>query len=103
MKAMNAILIETTDIIEYKNFYFAEVSKVVFGNKLFGYKYSDKSIKEEWFTIFFDSKFECDFEIPEGAHFGEDCIYCHDINEVNILCSLISKMSFSKEFPAINL
>ena len=43
---MNAILIETTDIVEYKNFYFADVSKVSFNNKLFGYKYSDKICKK---------------------------------------------------------
>lgn len=99
---MNAILIETTDILEYKNLYFADVSKVVFNGKLFGYKYSDKYAKKEWFTIFFDSIFECGFALPENCHFGEDCIYCHDINEVNILCSLISKMEISKDFPIIN-
>ena len=99
---MNAILIETTDIVEYKNFYFADVSKVVFNGKLFGYKYSDKSAKKEWFTIFFDSNFECGFELPEGAHFGEDCIYCHSFEVANTLCCLISNMCFSKDFPIIN-
>jgi hypothetical protein len=92
---MNAILIETTDILEYKNLYFADVSKVVFNGKLFGYKYSDKPAKEEWFTIFFDSNFECCFELPEGALFGEDCIYCHSIEVVNTLCWLISDMFVS--------
>ena len=102
MKAMNAILIKTNDFVEYKNFYFAEINKVVFNNQLFGYKYSDKYGKKEWFTLFFDSKFECDFALPEGAHFGEDCIYCHSFEVANTLCRLISDMSFSKDFTTIN-
>ena len=102
MKTMNAILIKTTDIVEYKNFYFAEVWKVVYNNQLFGYYYIDSSNGKNWYVLFYNMKLEQNINLPENCHFGEDCIYCHDINEVNILCSLISKMSFSKKFPSIN-
>ena len=99
---MEVKIIPTNEVYEYKNFYFADISKVVFNDQLFGYKYSDHSENKEWFTIFFDSRLECGFELPEGSHFGEDCIYCHSIEVANTLCGLISKMSFSKEFPDIN-
>ena len=47
-------------------------------------------------------KLEKEINLSENSHFGEDCIYCHDINEVNQLCEIISKMDLSNEFPGIN-
>ena len=99
---MEVNLIKTENIVEYRNFYFAEVSKIEYNNKLFGYFYSDKSNKKEWFVLFYDMKLENEINLPENSHFGEDCIYCHDINEVNQLCEIISKMDLSNEFPGIN-
>lgn len=99
---MEVNLFKTEDIVEYRNFYFAEVSKIEYNGKLFGYFYSDKSNKKEWFVLFYDMKLENEINLPENSHFGEDCIYCHDINEVNQLCEIISKMVLSNEFPGIN-
>lgn len=98
---MKASIIKTDGIIEYKNFYFAEVSKVLYNNQLFGYYYIDSSNGKNWYVLFYNMKLEQNINLPENCHFGEDCIYCHDINDVNTLCSLISKMEISKDFPLI--
>ena len=104
---MSANLIKTDEILEYRNFYFAEVSKIEYNGKHFGYYYEDKcggeNINESkiWYVIFYDMKLENEITLPDNSHFGEDCIYCHDIDTVNALCEIISKMELSKDFPAI--
>lgn len=103
---MTANLIKTEEIIEYRNFYFAEVSKIEFNGKLFGYYYEDKcgeaNQPKSWYVIFYSMKLENEITLPENCHFGEDCIYCHDIDTVNILCGIISQMELSNDFPIIN-
>ena len=98
---MKVNLIKTKNIVEYRNFYFAEVSKIEYNSKLFGYFYSDKSSNKEWFVLFYNMELENEIILPQNCHFGEDCIYCHDINKVNQLCEIISKINISDKFYKI--
>lgn len=79
---------KTDQIIEYKYFRFAEVSKVLYDGILSGWYYEDKSEKKSWYMIFFYGK-EDEFYIPDNCSYGEDCIYCHDEETANTLCKTI--------------
>lgn len=94
-------IIPTGEVYEYKYFCFADVSFVIMNGKLFGYQYEDTSEQRKWLTIFFDSNMEDGFQLPEGSHFGEDCIYCRSAEVAKELCQLISKMEFSENFVSV--
>lgn len=88
------IKIEKTDeVLEYKNFYFANVSRVLYNGVHFGWYYEDKDAGKSWYTIFFDDSIPEDLlKLPEDCHYGEDCIYCHKIEDVEYVCRSISQL-----------
>ena len=94
-------IIPTGEIYEYKYFCFADVSYIVMNGKLFGYQYEDLSESKKWFTIFFDSNMEDKLQLPEGSHFGEDCIYCRSVEVAKELCIIISKLEFSEKLISV--
>ena len=79
---------KTEKIIEYKNFYFADVYNILIDGKLIGNKMVDKGVKS-WYAIFFDSKKENEIKLPDGCSFGENVIYAHSIEEVKAIFELI--------------
>ena len=81
---------ETGRVIEYKNYFFADVYDMYLNGKLVGQKMVDKGIKI-WYAIFFNSKNESEIKLPEGCNFGEKVIYAHDIKHVEELLELINK------------
>lgn len=103
---MQQILIhETNNIIEYKNFYFARIAAVVLDGVIYGYRYTDKSTMPEntvWYAMFFSMKLEDTIMLPDGCHFGEDCIYAQNIDQVAQLCETISTMEIRKQFPLLS-
>ena len=82
---------ETGRVLEYKNYFFADVYDMYFNGKLVGQKMVDKGIKI-WYAIFFNSKYESEIKLPEGCNFGENVIYTHDIKQVEELLELINNI-----------
>ena len=82
---------ETGRIIEYKNYFFADVYDMYLDGKLVGQKMVDKGIKI-WYAIFFNSKNESEIKLPEGCNFGEDVIYAHNIKQVKEILETISNI-----------
>ena len=82
---------ETGRIIEYKNYFFADVYDMYLDGKLVGQKMVDKGIKF-WYAIFFNSKNESEIKLPEGCNFGEDVIYAHNIKQVKEILETISNI-----------
>lgn len=72
---------KTEQIYEYRNFYFADVSKILNNDVLVGFKFEDKCAKKVWYMIHFEGN-ENNILLPEGCYFGEDCIYCHSMEQV---------------------
>ena len=79
---------ETGKILEYKNWFFADVYNMCCDGKMIGQKFIDKGIKI-WYTIFFDSEKENQIELPEGCNFGENVIYAHNFEQVKTILELI--------------
>lgn len=94
-------IIPTGKIYEYKYFCFADVSYMIMNGKILGYQYENPSESIKWFTIFFDSSMEDKLQLPEGSHFGEDCIYCRSVESAKELCLIVSKMEFSKKLISV--
>ena len=79
---------ETGRVLEYKNYFFADVYDVYIDGKLVGNKLNDQGAKF-WYAIFFDSEKENQIELPEGCNFGENVIYAHNFEQVKTILELI--------------
>ena len=79
---------ETGRVLEYKNYFFADVYDVYIDGKLVGNKLNDQDVKL-WYAIFFDSEKENQIELPEGCNFGENVIYAHNFEQVKTILELI--------------
>ena len=79
---------ETGRVLEYKNYFFADVYDVYIDGKLVGNKLNDQDVKF-WYAIFFDSEKENQIELPEGCNFGENVIYAHNFEQVKTILELI--------------
>ena len=80
---------ETGRVLEYKNYFFADIYDMYFNGKLVGQKMVDKGIKI-WYAIFF--KNESEIKLPKGCNFGENVIYAHNIEQVEELLELINNI-----------
>ena len=81
---------ETGRVIEYKNYFFADVYDMYYDGELVGQKMVDKGIKI-WYVFFFYSKNESEINLPKGCNLGENVIYAHNIKQVEELLELINK------------
>ena len=82
---------ETGRVLEYKNYFFADVYDMYFNGKLVGQKMVDKGIKN-WYAIFLNSKNESEIKLPKGCNFGENVIYAHNVKQVDELLELINNI-----------
>lgn len=86
------IVLPCYETIEYRNFYFADIFVLKYKDRFFGYKYvdADTGISGKiWYRIIFDQNKEDQIELPDGCHFGEDCIYCHKYSDAEKVCKSI--------------
>lgn len=76
-------------VLEYKNLHFADIYTIRRGNIAYGYYYEDRCEQKKWYTISIPHELHPYFAsiVKEqyATHFGEDCIYCHGIYQVDLL------------------
>ena len=82
---------ETDRVLEYKNYFFADIYDIYCDGKLVGQKMVDKGIKT-WYAIFFDSENESKIKLPEDCNFGENVIYTHNIKQVEAILETINNI-----------
>lgn len=88
-------IIQTNELLEYKNGYFAKVFRIEHNEKHMGWYYEDTEDRKNWYQFLVDESKHplCEDIVKElewhNTCFGEDCIYTHGIYAAEKICEFI--------------